>query len=157
LELAREYARTAAELLEDNLVSVVLFGSVARDEAHERSDIDLLVIFKELPKGAFRRRALLEPVRNKLTPKLEELWQQGIYTDFVEIIHTEKEAREPCWYYLDMTEDAVILFDREGFFSNVLEGLRRRLRSLGAERKSVSGVRYWDLKPDFRPGETIEL
>ncbi|HAF70680.1 MAG: Uncharacterized protein XD60_0832 [Acetothermia bacterium 64_32] len=70
LALAQEYAKTAAQLLGDNLVSVVLFGSVARGEAHGQSDIDLLAVLKGLPKGAFKRRALLEPVRQELTPKL---------------------------------------------------------------------------------------
>ena len=157
LELARNYAQIAEEMLGDNLTSVVLFGSVARGEADMRSDIDLLVVCKELPKGAFKRRAVLAPIRERLLPELEELWQQGIYTDFVEIIHTEGEARQPRWYYLDMTEDAILLVDKDNFFSGVLEALRAKLKSLGSRRRTMGKARYWDLKPDFRPGETIEL
>jgi len=39
----------------------------------------------------------------------------------------------------------------------VLERVRERLRELGAQRKQPGTVRYWDLKPDFRPGEVIEI
>ena len=37
--------------LKANLTSVILFGSVARNEIREDSDIDFIVICKELPKG----------------------------------------------------------------------------------------------------------
>jgi len=60
--------------------------------------------------------------------------------------------------YLDMTEDAVLLFDRGGFFGNVLNAMRERMRALESRRKYLpDGTWYWDLKPDFRYGEDVEL
>lgn len=56
-----------------------------------------------------------------------------------------------------MVEDAVILYDKEGFFAGILEKLRQRLFSLGSRRLVQGSVRYWDLKPDLRPGEIFEL
>ena len=56
-----------------------------------------------------------------------------------------------------MVEDAVLLYDRDGFFASVLARLRKRLRAMGAERRRLGRIAYWDLKPDFRPGEVIEL
>ena len=39
-----------------------------------------------------------------------------------------------------------------------LEAVRQRLRQLGSRRiERPDGSWYWDLKPDWRPGETIEL
>ena len=155
--LAREYTEALKETLGDRLVSVVLFGSVARGEAGPTSDIDLFVVLEEAPAGMRRRRALLEPARERLTPALEALWQQGIYTDFVEIIRSREEARRFHPVYLDMTEEAIILYDKDAFFAGLLERLRRRLQELGARKKRIGRVWYWDLKPDFRPGEVIEL
>jgi predicted nucleotidyltransferase len=157
LTLAKEYARLAQEILGENLVSVVLFGSVARGEAHEKSDIDLFVVAERLPRGAFKRRELLEPIKAQLDPELEKLWRQGIYTDFVEIICTKEEAQRFRPFYLDMTEEAIILYDRDGFFAGILECLRKKLRELGAQRKRMGKVWYWDLKPDYKPGEVIDL
>jgi len=157
LALAEEYARLAQEVLGENLVSVVLFGSVARGEAHEKSDIDLFIVAEKLPRGAFKRRELLEPIRAHLDPKLEELWRQGIYADFVEIIRTKEEARRFHPFYLDMTEEAIVLYDRDGFFADILERVRKKLRELGAKRKRMGKVWYWDLKPDYKPGEVIDL
>ncbi|OGG55607.1 MAG: hypothetical protein A3F84_29310 [Candidatus Handelsmanbacteria bacterium RIFCSPLOWO2_12_FULL_64_10] len=155
--LADRYAGVAQEVLGDNLTSVVLFGSVARGEAGPRSDVDLLVVCRTLPRGAFRRREVLEPVRERLQEDLDRLWEQGITTDVVEVIKSEVEARQTRLLYLDMTEEAVLLFDREGFFEGVLAGVRQRLKALGAMRRRLGNVRYWDLKPDFKPGEVIEL
>lgn len=155
--LAERYAAIAQEVLGDNLTAVVLFGSVAQGQAGPRSDIDLLVICRKLPGGAFRRQETLDPVREQFRAELDQLWAQGCYTDFSEVIKSETEAQRTHPLYLDMTEEAVILFDRGGFFATVLERLRERLRELGAERKQLGRLRYWDLKPDFKPGEVIVL
>jgi hypothetical protein len=49
-------------------------------------------------------------------------------------------------------------FDPDGFFSGVLARLQARLDALGARRlRDEDGYEYWDLKPDWRPGDVIEL
>jgi hypothetical protein len=47
--------------------------------------------------------------------------------------------------------------DREGFFSAVLERLRASFQRLGARRVKRGKIRYWELKPDYTPGEVFEL
>jgi predicted nucleotidyltransferase len=46
LELLKEFVRRALIRYEDKIDSIILFGSVARGEAKEESDIDILVIWK---------------------------------------------------------------------------------------------------------------
>jgi len=48
-EVAEAFAKDVRKLLEDNLVEIVLFGSVARGEWSEESDIDLLIVVKNNP------------------------------------------------------------------------------------------------------------
>jgi len=155
--LAEKYAQLAKENLGANLVSVALFGSVARGEAKPTSDIDLLIVCEDLPKGMFKRHAFLEPVREQLQGDLEGLWKQGVYADFTELVYTKDEANRFHWVYLDMLEDAVILYDENGFLRGVFEKLRKRLKELGAQRRMLGKIRYYDLKPDLMPGEVIEL
>jgi len=154
---AEKYAQLAKENLGANLVSVALFGSVARGEAKPTSDIDLLIVCEDLPKGMFKRHAFLEPVREQLQGDLEGLWKQGVYADFTELVYTKDEANRFHWVYLDMVEDAVILYDENGFLRGVFEKLRKRLKELGAQRRMLGKIRYYDLKPDLMPGEVIEL
>jgi len=35
--------------------------------------------------------------------------------------------------------------------------LRQTLERLGARRRTLGHLRYWDLKPDFKPGDVVEL
>jgi len=46
LEILREVKEKLIEILGDDLVEVILFGSYARGEAKEDSDVDVLVVVK---------------------------------------------------------------------------------------------------------------
>src|SRR5438067_639718 len=59
--------------------------------------------------------------------------------------------------HLHLTEDAMILHDRDGFFAGVLDRMRASLRRLGSKRIREGATWYWDLKPDFEPGEIVEI
>ena len=56
-----------------------------------------------------------------------------------------------------MTEDARILHDPDRCLAEVLDRLRARLRELGSRRVWRGDAWYWDLKPDYRWGDVIEL
>lgn len=155
--LAKKYAQLAKEHLGANLISVALFGSVARGEATPTSDIDLLIVCENLPKGMFKRHALLEPVREQLQSELKSLWKQGIYADFTELVYTRDEASKFHWVYLDMLDEALLLYDEGDFLRKVFERLRERLKELGAQKRRLGKISYYDLKPDFKHGEVIEL
>ncbi|MCL6580435.1 MAG: nucleotidyltransferase domain-containing protein, partial [Firmicutes bacterium] len=59
--------------------------------------------------------------------------------------------------FLEVIEDGMILCDKEGFISGVLERLRETLSRMGAQRKRLGNLVYWDLKPSFKPGDVVEL
>lgn len=133
-----------------DLVSVVLFGSRARGEAKPESDIDVLIVIRGLPRRRFERyegmRALAEQV------------SEAFASAVVPILLTPEEAEHVKPYYLGMLSGHVILYDRGGFFAGVLERLRWRLAELGARRYvDEDGYEYWDLKPDWKPGDVVEL
>lgn len=156
MRAARMFAEILKERLGDDLVSVVLFGSVARGEARPDSDIDLLVIARNLPKSQFARTDIVIKAEDRLFDEMGEA-PPGEGTMIAAIMRTPEEAASPVPLYLDMVDEAVLLFDRDGFFSNVLSKLGKRLRSLGAKRRVLGNVRYWDLKPDYSPGDVIEF
>jgi hypothetical protein len=61
-------------------------------------------------------------------------------------------------YYLGMLCGHVVLRDSGGFFAGVLDRLQRRLQELGARRYvDEDGYEYWDLKPDWKPGDVVTL
>jgi uncharacterized protein len=157
MALAKDYARALRDLLGDRLVSVVLYGSVARGEAGPSSDLDLLIVMETLPVGQFARKATLRRLDSMVDERLSVLEAQGCFSGLSRLIMSKVEAERIIPLYLDMTEDAIILEDKGEFFASVLERLRGRLRQLGAVRKRMGRIRYWDLKPDLAPGERFEL
>ncbi|ADT83148.1 nucleotidyltransferase domain-containing protein [Thermococcus barophilus] len=46
-KIAEEFGREVSKLLGDQLVKVILFGSVARGKERENSDIDVLIIVRD--------------------------------------------------------------------------------------------------------------
>ncbi len=92
-----------------------------------------------------------------LEPTLRRLEEEGYYVDFSPILKTPEEAVKVSPLYLDLVEDAVILFDRNDFFKNLLLRLRKKLEELGAKRIRLGKRWYWVLKGDYRFGEVIEI
>jgi len=156
-QLAERYAELLVSTLKDRLVSVVLFGSVARGDPSPSSDIDLLIVATDLPVGQFARKRLLGPADKGFEADIEKTRAQRINTRLSRIVRTPNEAARPVPLYLDLTEEGVLLYDRDGFFAGVLDGVRTSLRRLGAKRIRKGEGWYWDLKPDFKPGDMIEI
>ena len=139
------------------MVSLVVFGSVGRHLPKRDSDIDLLLIVDPLPEGRLRRVEEFEQVEHRLRDALKRGQDSGIHTRISPVFKAPQEVREGSPLLLDMVEDALILFDREGFFLSIITALKERLGRLGAHRVWKGDVWYWDLKPDFKPGEVFEL
>lgn len=155
--LADTYAAQLQSTLGERLVSVVLFGSVARSDPSATSDIDLLIVADGLPPGQFARKRLLTDADAALEPMLQAAEAAGIETRLARIVRTRREAERSIPLYLDMTEDAVLLVDRDGFFAAILERVRQSLRRLGSRRIRHGRTWSWDLKPDFKPGDVVEI
>jgi uncharacterized protein len=142
----------------EDLTSVAIFGSVARRTARDDSDLDLFIVVAGLPAGRRARLATFDPVRKLLEKSLSALAGLGIETELMPILRTPDEIRIRTPLMLDMTEDAFLLRDREGALASALSGLRARLRELGSKRIwDEEGGWYWDLKPDYRRGEIVEI
>ena len=140
------------EVFGDNLVSLVLYGSQARGDQHPGSDLDLLVVLRELPRDRFYLHRALDKVEDILSSLLgeKELFLSPIVLDV-------ERASKLRPLYLDMVEDAIILYDRDYFFQRVLDRLSRRLKELGAKRVKIGRKWVWVLKDKISVGEVIEF
>jgi uncharacterized protein len=139
--------------LGSRLVSVVLFGSVARGTARADSDLDVLIVAEGFPRSLRERR---QPLLAAWERVRAERGLGAVEWNLVTKTPYEAQLRTPL--YLDITEDGVLLLDRDGFFAAVLDGMRARMRALGSRRvRLADGSWYWDLKPDFKFGEVVEI
>jgi len=139
------------------LVSMAVFGSVGRGTPRSDSDVDVLIVADDLPNGRLRRAAEFRPVEAALAAHLAEARSAGLAPEWSPVFKTPAEIDQGSPLLLDMIEDARILYDREDFLRQALAGLKVRLQRLGAHRIWLGSAWYWDLKPDYKPGEVFEL
>lgn len=123
----------AAELFAEALVGVVVFGSWARGEAAEASDVDLLVVVDE---------------RIALTRDLYRTWDE-------EPLSWDGHAVEPHFVHLPAADetvaglwaevalDGVVLFARGYELARCLAQVRREIVAGRIVRRVVHGHAYW--------------
>lgn len=147
------------EQLKERLVSVVLFGSAVRGKAGVESDVDLLIVATDYAPFASRFdpfTAIDEALR--ASQAYLDLISKRLGTTISPIPLTVEEVDRTPPILLDLVTDGLIIYDREGFMARKLRALREKLRALGARRVALEGGGwYWDLKPDYKLGEVVEL
>lgn len=123
----------AAELVGGDLVGVVAFGSWARDELADGSDIDLLVV--------------LAPT-TPLTRELYRRWDKApvawdgrpVEPHFV---HLPPTADPPGGLWPEVALDGIVLFERGLELSAHLARVRRAIAAGRLVRRLVHGQPYW--------------
>ncbi|MBI4769477.1 MAG: nucleotidyltransferase domain-containing protein [Chloroflexi bacterium] len=135
------YLRQAVDCLQaalgNNLLGVILYGSHARGEPREGSDVDLFVIARNLPARRYERAARL----HRLLREIEDAPSFSVLGKTPE----EFERYFPS-LYLDLGLDGVVLFDRDGYTAERLGRIRQIIAQAGLFREQDNGNMYWNWK-----------
>ncbi|RLF19949.1 MAG: hypothetical protein DRZ82_04075 [Thermoprotei archaeon] len=130
---------------------ILLFGSVARGEVRERSDIDLLVLYEglDIDNPVSRRRYLYRLVMDRI----------GDLFDAVTLIDMElKEFLKPqiiTSLLLNIYWDSIVIIDRTKRIERFLNYVRKRIREAGLVRVKDGKAYYWKLPRPFRRIEIL--
>jgi len=146
--LLRSLAGACVSEFGEDLLGVVLFGSVARGEARPDSDLDLLLVLA-------RRR----PIRRSLYAT----WEQHLaclaalslaHEVNPHFSHLPEAPDVAGGLWLEAAVDGRVLWERAGRVSVVLRALRGHLAEGGAVRRVQHGHPYW-VRPNLvgRNGE----
>lgn len=137
------------ELLRNRLVSfsepyvkaVLLFGSRARGERGERSDVDLLVLHErcEGEDPVFRRRRLYGLLRGILGGEFEDV------TVFDMGLERFLKPEEITSLLLNLYMDSVVVYDETGRVDDFLRRIRERILESGLKRVGDGRAYYWVL------------
>jgi predicted nucleotidyltransferase len=133
------------------LVSVAAFGSLGRKEWNATSDVDLLVVAEGLPERYADRLESVRRVAEACSRIRVSQWtrtgREFHLLDLVLLRRDELEDGSNQLFLLDLTRDAIVLYDKQGFLSTKLAQLGRDLEKAGAMRVSTpTGRSYWDLR-----------
>jgi hypothetical protein len=112
-----------------DLVSVIVFGSFARGDAYEHSDIDLLIIVKNLPKG-WRERGTYELSLERLGLS----WNTPLQVILVEPEEIRLAMDNVMPLLLEIRESYRHLFDRDMFFQKEMKRFEKMMIRRGVRR-----------------------
>lgn len=156
LPLVLKGYKAASKLVE--VESFAVYGSVARGTAREDSDVDVLILSDDFQGSLGSRIEQLMGVEDAVRDEVRWLRGHGIRTGLSFYPLSPREAEGLPSLFLDLTEDAVILYDEGRRLEGLLMELGARLIERGAVRVFLDEDSwYWDLKPDYRFGETVEI
>jgi predicted nucleotidyltransferase len=133
------------------VTAVALFGSAARGTDSAESDLDLLVVVDRRstsPIDDARTRARI--ARLSADARMEE-WETSRHFHQIQVViadHSDLDRPGPL--FLDLPQDARILWDPTGELRGGLRRFAARLRSAGARRRHSRDLgTYWDLGRAF--------
>lgn len=146
-DLLVRLAEACRQVYGGRLVSLAVFGSVARDRPRPDSDIDLLLVVDSLPSAGLAPTEEFAAVEARMAPWLERARREGVDTRLSPIIRAAAEAETTGLPFIDMALEARILLDRDRFLAEAVERLRQGLVGSGAERVVTRGPAHWRVKP----------
>jgi len=146
------------DVFESSLVSLALFGSVARGDYKLDSDIDIFITIEDMPKSRSERSHL---ILNKLIPLYKErgerLYPDAVIPELHSVLRDKAQVLEGGFLYLDLVSEAKILVDRDGFFENHLERFAKKMKEWGSQKYIEPDGYYWIVKPGLQTGEILDL
>jgi predicted nucleotidyltransferase len=158
LNYASLIAQKSEEHLQNDLISVVLFGSAARGEAGEGSDIDILIVAEKFGTGG--RFDVFNAIESdlKATDDYRELKENKLGTLISPVPLIPSEIENNPSILLDIVTDGIIIYDTDDFIDNKMKNLRKKLEKMGSKKIYIDDKRYyWDLKPDYKFGEVVVI
>ena len=157
--LLKEYCLSMKRHFAESLVSLCIFGSLARGKPEPSSDIDVMVVAENLQQDVGERTRSTNHIHEllKKTDASATLKSLGRSTLISDIFLTPQEVEKHPPILIDMVEDAVILYDPTGFLRKVLKKLGEKLKEMGARKVVVEKGYFWILKPDVKPSEVVEI
>ncbi len=159
VRLIEEYCSAIKDHFSDRLISICLFGSVARGEAKPDSDIDILIVADGFPIDIGMRIKETNYIheclkKSKAYISLRKSNMSGLISD---IFFTPEEIKGHPPILLDIIDDGIVLYDRDSFLSNELKLLKQKLESQKARKVKTEKGHFWILKPDIMFGEVVKI
>ena len=159
-EVLRLIGLASVEILRkvSDVRSIVVYGSVARGAAGETSDVDMLVIMEGAESLGERLNKLLKlETSGKVKEELDWLYKNGIDTHISFLPLNTEEARLFPPILLDVIHEGIPVFD-DGFYASLVREKMEVLSKLKARRIFISEDEwFWDLKPDIKLGDVVEI
>lgn len=137
----------AIEYYGDLLVGFAIFGSYARKENRKNSDLDMLIILKNVQGFSKRIKEFVDNVELKCEMIAQQLYEkEEIHCELSPYILSREEALKLQPIYYDFVAHHIIIYDPEKTISRIIESTRNILTKSRAKKIMHGNVYEWDLK-----------
>jgi predicted nucleotidyltransferase len=139
------------------IISIAVFGSIARSNGTPESDIDLIIVYNGRRKD-IEKKVVKVILKLRETREYKDLEKSGFYPEISPIFMSMQELEKHPWILLDVVDHGIILQDSNNRLRNELKRMEERMTKFGSKKIKLSdGSWYWNLKPDLKVGEVFEL
>ena len=149
IELLEDYIFLLKRYFKGSLLCIVLFGSCARGNWNEESDIDLMIIVKQWEIPSWEKSRELIKVKKQLRKgeTYKNLRRKGYHFPLTHypLSDTETKRLHPVFY--DIVLDGIILYEKGQFGTHLLKHYQHELEQQQAERiTKPNKKRYWRIE-----------
>lgn len=141
-KILSQYRAECLALDAPRLRAMIHFGSTAKEPLPLQADIDLMLVFDELPGDRRERHNVVWDIETNLETELRRLWDVGYYYQFSSILKTRQDMEYFSPLFLDMTRVSRILHD-DGIAAQTLERTRKWIARHKIERVEKGLRWYW--------------
>lgn len=147
----KEAVNELVEKYGDKVVAVGLFGSYARGEANERSDVDVIVVVRNWNRGLERRFQIYDVLHRYLRRDITLIDLD--YQDIEEILARRRTITATM---LNIIYDCIPVYDPLNILKQLKELVSKVISELGLERYRIGRAYGWKRR-DGKPLVPIKL
>nr|MDO8098730.1 nucleotidyltransferase domain-containing protein [Candidatus Njordarchaeota archaeon] len=149
-QLGNDIISSFKDMLGNTVEAIALFGSLARDEATDKSDIDLVIV------GEFGKAGFLEG--HRVAYRALESVRVKYKRDTSVVVSTYEELAKVNSFVVNVAFDGLIFYDATGRITKLFSKVKQALAQKGWERyKTPDGCYGWKLAKPIHFGERITL
>jgi len=152
------YLQHLKKRINENLLSLILYGSVARDIWNEESDVDLFLILS----NEFKKKNTDFDISKFTIEFYNEIYGTELYNKMknhpLSILSLKKEeSKRFRTLFYDIAIDGIILYDPKDIGIGFVEKYKKRINKKNLKRVFVDKNDFYWERGDIKRGDIIEL
>lgn len=138
-----------------NLVGVLQFGSTIKSPLKHETDLDLLLVFEQLPKSRWEQFQLTADLEKQLNSDLKKL--EGFHIEVSFILKQESQLDHLSSFYLDFIDTSKVWYDPQGLLQQLLKDIQSWIDKNGSYKVKKGNLWYWVYSPQTSSKEPISF